>query len=51
MFCNIHRKTPVLEFLFNSEYYDIFKSIYFEEHLRMAASENGFMKLKKIKNR
>ena len=35
--------------LFNSEYCKIFKSIYFEEHLRTAASENVFMKLRKIK--
>ena len=27
----------------------VFKSTYFEEHLRTAASENVFMKLKKIK--
>ena len=41
-FRNIHRtdrKPPV-----------IFKSTYFEEHLRIAASENVFMKLRKIKN-
>ena len=44
-----YRKTPVLESLFNSEYCDIFKSAYFEEQLRMAASENVFMKLRKIK--
>ena len=36
--------------LFNSEYCEIFKSTYFEEHLRTAASENVFMKLKNIKN-
>ena len=39
-----YRKTPVLETLFNSEY-----CIYFKEHLRMAASENVFMELIKIK--
>ena len=44
-----YRKTPMLESLSNSEYCKIFKSTYFEEHLRMAASENGFMKLRKIK--
>ena len=44
-----YRKTPVLESLFNSEYCEIFKSTYFEEHLRTAASENVFMKLRKIK--
>ena len=38
----------MLESLFNSEYFDIFKSTYFEEHLRTAASENVFMKLKFI---
>ena len=50
---NIHktdRKTPALEFLFNSGYCEIFKSTYFEEHLRTAASENVFMKLRKIEN-
>ena len=44
------RKTPVLEYLFNSEYCEIFKSTYFEEHLRTDATENPFMKLRKIKN-
>ena len=44
------RKTPVLESLFNSEYCKIFKSTDIEEHLRTAASENVFMKLRKIKN-
>ena len=44
-----YRKTPVLESLFNSEYCKIFKSTYFEEHLRTGASENVFMKLIKIK--
>ena len=29
---NIHRKTPLLESLFNSEYCEIFNSTYFEEH-------------------
>ena len=46
----IFTKTPLLESLFNSEYYEIFKSTYFEEHLRTAASENVFMKLRKDKN-
>ena len=41
-------KTPVLESLFNSKYCEIFKSMYFEEHLRTAASENVFMNLRKI---
>ena len=35
---------------FNSEYCKIFKSIYFEEHLQMATSENVFMKMRKNKN-
>ena len=43
---NIHKKAPVLEFLFNSEYCEIFKSTHFEGHLRTAASENVFMKWK-----
>ena len=42
------RKTPVLKSLFNLEYYEIFKSTYFEEHIRTAASENVFMKLRKF---
>ena len=44
-----YKKTPVLEPLFNSEYCEIFKSNYCEENLRTAASENVFMKLRKIK--
>ena len=39
-FCNIHRKIPVLESLFNKVtglYYEIFMSTYFEEHLWTAA--------------
>ena len=40
-----YRKTPVLESLFNSEYYEIFMSTYFEEHLQTAASENVFIKI------
>ena len=44
-----YRKTLVLESLFDSEYCEIFKSTYFEEHLHTAASENVFMKLRKIK--
>ena len=35
--------------LANSEYCKIFKSIYYEEHLQTAASENVFMRLKKNK--
>ena len=38
-------KTPVLKSLFNSEYCEIFQSIYFEEHLQKAASENVFIKI------
>ena len=44
-----YRKTPVLESPFVSEYCKSFKSTYFEEHLRTAASEYVFMKLRKIK--
>ena len=43
-----YRKTPALESLFNSEYCEIFKSTYFKEYLRTAASENVFIKLRKI---
>ena len=39
----------MLESLFSPEYCEIFKTTYFEEHLRTAASENVFMKLRKIK--
>ena len=35
----------MLESLFNSEYWEIFQSTYFEKHLRTAASENVFKKL------
>ena len=44
-----YMKTPVLESLFNSEYCEIFKRTYFEEHLATAASENMLIKLRKIK--
>ena len=47
-----YRVTPVFESLFTSEYCKIFKSIFFEKHLQTtgtAASENVFMKLRKIK--
>ena len=50
---NIHRtnrKTPVFQSLFNSEYCEIFKRTYSEEHLWTAASENVIMKLRTIKN-
>ena len=40
-----YRKTPVLESLFHSEYCEIFQTIYFEEHLQTAASENALIKL------
>ena len=43
----IHRKLLVLKSLFNSEYCEILKSTYFEEHLGTTASENVVMKLKK----
>ena len=33
--------------LANSEYCKIFKSIYYEEHMQTAASENVFMKQKR----
>ena len=39
----------MLDSLFNIEYGKNFKSTYFEDHLQMAASENVFMKLRKIK--
>ena len=38
-----YRKTPVLESLFNAEYFENFQSTYFEEHLKTAASENVFV--------
>ena len=38
------RKTTVLKSFFNFEYYEILNSTYFEEHVRMAASENVFIK-------
>ena len=51
-FCDSHRKTLVLESLFNKvgdiqaciqvfscEYYEIFRNTYFEVHMRKAASE------------
>ena len=43
-----YRTTPVLESLSNSEYCEIFKKTYFEEHLRTAVSEHVFMKQRKI---
>ena len=42
-------KTSVLESLFSSEYCEVFKSTYFEQHLPTAVSENVFMKLRNIK--
>ena len=44
------QENTCVESLFNSEYSEIFESSYFEEYLRTAASENVFMKLRKIKN-
>ena len=49
-FNNIHKKTPVLKSLFNSEHCEIFNNTYFEENLRTAASEKVFMRLKKTKD-
>ena len=40
----------MLKCLFNSERCETFNSTYFQEHLRTAASENMFMKLRKTKN-
>ena len=40
-----YRKTPVLESLFNSEYWEIFQSPNFEKDLQTAASENMFIKI------
>ena len=39
----------MLESLFNSEYCKTCKSTYFEDDLRMAVSENVFIKRRKIK--
>ena len=44
-----HRKTSAWDCLFDSGYWEIFKSTYFEEHLRTAASENVFMKLPELR--
>ena len=40
-------KTPVLEYLFNFEYCEIFKSSYFEKYKRTTTS-HVFMKLRKF---
>ena len=40
----------MLKSLLNSECCENFNSTYFQEHLRTAASENMFMKLRKTKN-
>ena len=40
-----YTKTPVLKYLFNSEYCKISQSTYFEEHMQTAASENVFIKI------
>ena len=45
-----YAKTPVLEFIFNSDYCEIFQSTYFEEHLQTAPSENVFIKIIHKKN-
>ena len=37
-----------MESLFNSEYCEIFKSTYFDEQMQNAASENVFMKKKRL---
>ena len=47
---NIHMKTSVLESPFNSEYFDIFKTTYFEEHLRMTPSQKLNHETETIKN-
>ena len=47
---NIHMKTSVLESPFNSEYFDIFKTNYFEEHLRMTPSQKLNHETETIKN-
>ena len=44
-FSGFHRKT----LLFNSEYCELYKSTYFEEHLRTAASEMCSWNLEKLK--
>ena len=38
--CSIIKETPTQ--MFSSDYYEIFRNIYFEEHLRMAASKKIF---------
>ena len=40
---------PVLESLFNSEYCEVLNITFFEKHLRTAASEDVFGKLRKFK--
>ena len=40
-----YTKTPVLESLFDSEFYEIFQSTYFEEHLQTAASKHLSIKI------
>ena len=45
----IFTSTPVLQSPFNSKYCKYFKSSCFEGHLGTSASENAFMKLRKIK--
>ena len=43
------QKNTCVAVSFDSEYCEIFKSTYFEEHLRTAASENVLMKPRKIR--
>ena len=43
-----NRKIPVLESVFNSECCETFKSTHFEEHMRTAASQDVFMKQRKV---
>ena len=38
----------MLEPLFNSKYFEIFKSTYFEEHFQTAASENKLLRKKRF---
>ena len=46
--CFLHESTSAGA-SFNSEFCEIFKNTYFEEYLRTGASENVFMKLRKVK--
>ena len=44
--CHPYLYGPAFVYFLNK----VYRSIYFEEHLQTAASENVFMKLRKIKN-